>query len=121
MSKIRQLSIKWVPFGSVVLFSQYGLSGATQNKGKYPVLRMGNLEELGIKGFSVDTWKTHYIHLKSDKFNDYGYRTKFHIHEDSRIGSVKIGYKAQTPEKRDTKDKLPQYFPFLRDNFFFPC
>ena len=80
--------------------------------------QLENLEELGIKGFSVDTWKTHYIHLKSDKFNDYGYRTKFHIHEGSRIGSVKIGYKAQTPEKRDTKDKLPQYFPFLRDNFF---
>lgn len=80
--------------------------------------QLKSLEELGIKGFSVDKWETHYIHLKSDKFNDYGYCTTFHIHEDSRIGSVKIGYKDQTPEKRDTKDKLPQYFPFLRDKFF---
>ena len=66
MSKIRQSSIKWVPFGSVVLFSQYGLSGATQNKGKYPVLRMGNLI-----GGKISTENLVYIDLPTDYFNKF--------------------------------------------------
>lgn len=43
MNPTKQSNMKWVPFGDIVLFSQYGLSEVTQNKGRYPVLRMGNL------------------------------------------------------------------------------
>lgn len=82
-------------------------------------VELQNLDTLRIKGFSIDTLKTNYITLQPDNFNDYGYCTTFYIHkENTKIGRVKIGYENQTPEELQTKDKLPQYFSFLRDNFF---
>ena len=66
MNKIRQSNVKWVPFGRIVLSSQYGISEATQNKGKYPVLRMGNL----IAG-KISIEKLVYIDLPVDYFNKF--------------------------------------------------
>lgn len=62
-------------------------------------------------------------YLYSDGWNDYSYRTLFHMHlfdkngQLHEVGSLKIGYYKQTIEK-DTDECLGETFKKLPDNFF---
>ena len=84
------------------------------------------LDTLGIKGFVVDCEKPNHLSLYTDNWNDYGYNTLFNFQIqdketnnviDQEINHVKIGHVNQkTGEK--TINKLPNYFPCLKQGFF---
>lgn len=83
-----------------------------------PSLRVQkHLEALGIKGFSA-TQQDDMLHLDSDNWNDFGYRTLFalRLHGD-QIGSAKIGYEGQRAQS-PTSGKLPRFFTHISRPFF---
>ncbi len=90
------------------------------------------LQKLKIKGFAINRAKAKFISIypkynrlsqgNPTLWNDYGYYTEFEIWgKQEKIGEVKIGYQGQTPSTPKTIDKLPKYFPFLKNKFFCRC